>query len=133
MLYSWAIDPHFVREREGWRVSKNGESHIEEGEMNREGGREERREGGREGGEGGGSERQENKKERGGMRMKKCTMTYVFMPFQMNLGGASDRPVSSDIWTIVQLKMDGQASEEEIQHAYTRVRRRGICSVCSIL
>ena len=48
----------------------------------------------------------------------------------MNLGGASDRPVPRDIWTLVQMKMsdpDGAGS------APPRIRRRGACSVCTLL
>ena len=52
---------------------------------------------------------------------------------QMNVGGASDRPVPSDIWRIVQLKMSGSASEDEVQQAYSRVRHRGSFSICTIL
>ena len=55
------------------------------------------------------------------------------MLLQMNVGGASDRPVPYDIWQIVQLKLSGTADEEEVQRAYRRVRRRGNFSICSIL
>ena len=52
---------------------------------------------------------------------------------QMNLGGASDRPVPADIWNIVQLKLSGEPDEQKIQEAYRNVKRRGNCSVCTIL
>ena len=51
---------------------------------------------------------------------------------QMNLGGASDRPVPADIWNIVQLKLSGDADEQKIQEAVQRVRTRGNCSICVI-
>ena len=83
--------------------------------------------------EGGGFEGGERERERE-MASERCMKSLSHLvPFQMNVGGASDRPVPADIWTIVQLKMDGQASEQEIQHAYTRVRRRGLCSACAIM
>jgi hypothetical protein len=59
--------------------------------------------------------------------------SWAIEPSTMNLGGASDRPVPADIWSIVQLKMTGKASEQEIEQAYSRVRRRGNCSICTIL
>lgn len=57
----------------------------------------------------------------------------VFISLQMNLGGASDRPIPADIWRIVQLKMSGQASEQEIQDAYTSVQWRGALTICAIM
>jgi hypothetical protein len=59
--------------------------------------------------------------------------SWAIDPSSMNLGGASDRPVPADIWAVVQLKMAGTASDQEIQQAYNRVRTRGNCSVCTIL
>jgi hypothetical protein len=59
--------------------------------------------------------------------------SWAIEPTTMNIGGASDRPVPADIWNIVQLKMTGKASEQEIQQAYHRVRHRGNCSICTIL
>ena len=52
---------------------------------------------------------------------------------QMNVGGASDRPVPADIWNIVQLKLSGDADEQTIQEASRRVRTRGFFSICAIL
>ena len=43
---------------------------------------------------------------------------------QMNVGGASDRPVPVDIWKIVQAKMDDPDSEQNVT-----VQKRGLFSV----
>ena len=58
---------------------------------------------------------------------------WAIEPSAQNVGGASDRPVPADIWTIIQLKLSESPDEQEIQRAYNRVRRRGLASVCSIL
>jgi len=46
---------------------------------------------------------------------------------QMNLGGASDRPVPADIWTLVQAKL------ANVDQPTARVRSRGTCSLCNII
>lgn len=49
----------------------------------------------------------------------------------MNIGGASDRPVPADIWNVVREKLDKpEIADDPVD--YTRLRRRGNCSVCSI-
>ena len=53
------------------------------------------------------------------------------MFFQMNVGGASDRPVPADIWTIVQNKLDNPDDDTPID--YGRLRVRGAGSICTIL
>lgn len=58
---------------------------------------------------------------------------WAIDPNVMNLGGASDRPVPADIWNIVQLKLSDEPDEQKIQEAYRNVKRRGNCSVCTIL
>jgi len=59
--------------------------------------------------------------------------THTRTHAQMNLGGASDRPVPRDIWTIVQTKLTEPENTEKVQLQYNRVRRRGVCSACTIL
>ena len=54
-------------------------------------------------------------------------LTYT----QMNVGGASDRPVPRDIWTIVQAKLADPENADKIE--YNRVRRRGVFSACTLL
>jgi hypothetical protein len=53
-----------------------------------------------------------------------------FHHLQMNIGGASDRPVPRDIWTVVQAKL-ANPSDDSIPQ--TRIRNRGACSLCNIL
>ena len=48
---------------------------------------------------------------------------------QMNIGGASDRPVPRDIWTFVQAKM--LDPESVVQP--NRIGSRGACSICNII
>ena len=62
--------------------------------------------------------------------------THTHLPFpltytQMNVGGASDRPVPRDIWTIVQAKLADPENADKIE--YNRVRRRGVFSACTLL
>lgn len=52
---------------------------------------------------------------------------WAIDPKLMNLGGASDRPVPSDIWTFIQAKLSGEEIAPPTMH------RRGVCSVCSLL
>ena len=49
----------------------------------------------------------------------------------MNSGGASDRPVPADIWTVVQTKMANKDTDGELPPP--RLRSRGACSICTIL
>ena len=53
-------------------------------------------------------------------------MSYatVAVCLQMNIGGASDRPVPADIWKIVKAKMDNPDDQQEV-----RVQKRGAFSV----
>jgi len=64
---------------------------------------------------------------------KSVLYAWAIDPNFMNLGGASDRPVPRDIWTIVQTKLTEPENAEKVQLQYNRVRRRGVCSACTIL
>ena len=55
----------------------------------------------------------------------------IFIFLQMNVGGAFDRPVPADIWTVVQNKLDNPDDDTPID--YGRLRVRGAGSVCTIL
>lgn len=55
--------------------------------------------------------------------------TWAIDPSFMNVGGASDRPVPADIWTLVQSKLAGGDMAEVPPPV---IRRRGVCSACSI-
>lgn len=50
----------------------------------------------------------------------------------MNVGGASDRPVTRDVWTIVQAKLANPDDDGEAL-PLNRIGRRGICSICTVL
>lgn len=60
---------------------------------------------------------------------KKVLYSWAINPSIMNIGGASDRPVPADIWTVVQAKMNNIDSDQPIP----RVRSRGACSICTVL
>lgn len=62
---------------------------------------------------------------------KTVLYAWAIDPSVMNLGGASDRPVPRDIWTIIQAKLADPENADKIE--YNRVRRRGVCSLCAIL
>ena len=49
----------------------------------------------------------------------------------MNIGGAYDRPVPADIWTVVQNKLDNPDDDTPVD--YNRLHVRGIGSLCTIL
>ena len=51
---------------------------------------------------------------------------WCIVCLQMNVGGASDRPVPADIWKIVQAKMENPDSEQNV-----RIQKRGLFSVFS--
>lgn len=61
---------------------------------------------------------------------KTVLYAWAINPSFMNLGGASDRPVPRDIWTVVQAKL-ANPSDDSIPQ--TQIRSRGVCSICNIL
>lgn len=61
---------------------------------------------------------------------RKVLFAWAIDPSVMNLGGASDRPVPRNIWTVVQAKLADPNSEDV---PIRQLPTRGCCSVCSIL